>query len=104
MRAPGSPPGRAPGLDETQSSAPPPNSRLLSADGHVSALHIRARTCEPDRLVFGGCRALVREHAEHPLLAPRSRAGEEDLRGMHIALSDRALRVAGSRLDVDLRI
>jgi hypothetical protein len=32
MRAPGSPPV-APGLDETQSSAPMPNSRLLSAEG-----------------------------------------------------------------------
>ncbi len=41
---------RAFALDDTQPSAPAPNSRLLSAEEQACPHTIRVRTCEPDHL------------------------------------------------------
>src|SRR6266511_4304045 len=49
-------------------------------------------------------RLASRPGPEHPRLALLRGTREEDLRGVHVALGDRALRVAGARLDVDLRV
>src|SRR6266511_2020084 len=42
--------------------------------------------------------------AEHALFAAFGGAGEEDLGGVHVALGDRALCMAGASLHIDLRV
>jgi hypothetical protein len=63
---------QTPAWDETQSSAPPPNSRSLSRGGaSVSAHHLRGRTCEPDHLGSTmGC--LCRQRTLYPFCTHRT--------------------------------